>query len=161
LGAADSDRVPLARALAAAKMNLALYGGFWDRSPDLKKFYRGNVFGRDSRLAANLATSHVCMGRKANRDGHAMRSIELPAMGACLLIEDTDEHRMLYNEAQQALPYWQDVASLVAQAKTVLNSPALSQKLRGSLYNHIVVKGQHAYADRLKTIVSLLSKSDS
>jgi spore maturation protein CgeB len=161
LGAADSDRVPLARGLAAAKMNLALYGGYWDRYSDLKKFYRGNVFGRDSRLAVNLASSHVCMGRKANRDGHAMRSIELPAMGACLLVEETEEHRMLYHEGQHPLPYWQDVASLVAQARTVVNNSALSQKLRDSSYQHIVINGRHAYADRLQTIVSLLSDTHS
>jgi spore maturation protein CgeB len=156
LGAADSDRVPLARALAAAKMNLALYGGFWDRYPDLKKFYRGYVFGRDSRLAANLATSHVCMGRKANRDGHAMRSVELPAMGACLLIEDTDEHRMLYNEAQQALPYWQDTAGLVDQASFLIRNSGANQRLRHSLYNHIAINGRNSYTDRLERIALFL-----
>jgi spore maturation protein CgeB len=156
LGAADADRVPLARALAAANMDLALYGGFWDRYPDLKRFHRGFVFGRDLRLAVQLAKCHVCMGRMANRDGHAMRSVEFPAMGACLLVEDTAEHRVLYGSPGETVLYWQNEATLVTQAATIVGDQELSQYLRNSLYTRMVVNGKHTYADRLDTIVSLI-----
>ena len=157
LGGADADRVPLARALAAANMDLALYGGYWDKYPDLKKFHRGSVFGRDLRLAVRLARCHVCMGRMANRDGHAMRSVEFPAMGACLLVEDTAEHRELYGSDGESVLYWQNEATLVTQAATLIGDPALSQHLRTSLYTRMVVNGEHTYADRLKTIASFIS----
>lgn len=156
LGGADSDRVPLARSLASANINLALYGGYWDKHPDLLKFYRGSVFGRELRLAVQLATSHVCMGRKANRDGHAMRSMEFPAMDACLLVEDTEEHRALYGNDGENVLYWQNEATLVACAANLIVNQALSQRLRISLYEHMVVNGKHTYADRLTTIASLI-----
>jgi spore maturation protein CgeB len=158
LGAADSDRVQLARALAASKLKLALYGGYWDRYPELKKFYRGNVFGRNLRLAVNLATTHVCMGRKANRDGHAMRSLEFPAMGACLLVEDTGEHRQLYKDEQQILPYWHNAESLVDQAVILIRSSATSQRFRSLLYKNVVIDERNTYSDRLQTIAFFLSK---
>jgi spore maturation protein CgeB len=157
LGAADSDRVPLARALAAAKIDLALYGAYWDRYSDLVRFYRGHVFGRSLRLAANLAMVQVCMGRKANRDGHAMRSIELPAMGACLVVEDTDEHRTLYQDEQGTLPYWHDAESLVAQVETLMRKSSSSQGIRALLYNNVVINARNRYVDRLETIVSYLN----
>ena len=157
LGGADADRVPLARALAEADMDLALYGGYWDKYADLKKFHRGNVFGRDLRLAVALAKCQICMGRKANRDGHAMRSVEFPAMGACLLVEDTEEHRVLYGGDGETVLYWKNEATLVAQAATLTSDPALNQRLGASLYAHMVLNGKHGYADRLKAIVSLIS----
>ena len=157
LGGADADRVPLARALAAANMDLALYGGYWDKYLDLKKFHRGSVFGRDLRLAVQLARCQVCMGRLANRDGHAMRSVEFPAMGACLLVEDTAEHREMYGSDGESVLYWQNQATLVTQVATLIGDSTLNQQLRASLCSRMVVNGNHTYGDRLKTIASFIS----
>jgi spore maturation protein CgeB len=154
LGGADEDRVPLARALAAAKMDLALYGGYWDRYPDLKRFHRGNVFGRHLRLAVLLAKCQVCMGRKANRDGHAMRSIEFPAMGACLLTENTEEHQSLYGEPGETVLYWKNELELVEQASVLLANEVLCQSLRTALHQRMVLDGKHTYAARLERMVS-------
>lgn len=159
LGGADADRVPLARALAAAKMDLALYGGYWDKYPDLTPFYRGHVFGRELRLAVRLAKCHVCMGRKANRDGHAMRSTEFPAMGACLLAEETEEHHAMYGPSGETVLYWQDQESLVEQARTLLGDLALAGRLRAAVYQRMVLEGSHSYADRLSAIATLLGLS--
>lgn len=157
LGGADDDRVSLARALVDAGIDLALYGGYWNKYPDLKKFYRGVAYGRNLRLAVQLAKSHVCMGRKANRDGHAMRSTEFPAMGASMLVEDTGEHRELYGGYGESVLYWQNEQSLVEQAAIAIGNPDLNQRLRASLHQQIVKTGQHTYADRLKSIVALLA----
>jgi spore maturation protein CgeB len=156
LGGADADRVPLARALAAANMDLALYGGYWDKYPDLKGFHRGSVFGRDLRLAVQLPRCHVCMGRMANRDGHAMRSLEFPAMGACLLVEDTEEHRVLYGRAGETVLYWQCEATLVTHAAAIIGDQELNRELRRSLYTRVVLDGKHTYADRLCSIASII-----
>lgn len=156
LGGADMDRVPLARAVAEANMNLALYGGYWDKYPDLKRFHRGNVHGRDLRLAVALAKCHICMGRKANRDGHAMRSVEFPAMGACLLVEDTGEHRVLYGSAGECVLYWKNEMDLVTHAATLIHDFSMNQRLRTSLYSCMVLNGKHSYAARLTAVGAII-----
>ena len=153
LGGADVDRLPLARALARAGFDLALYGGYWDAEPDLRSYWRGFVHGRDLRLAARLAGCHVCMGRRANRDGHAMRSIEFPAMGGCLVTEDTQEHREFFGELEDATLYWSSTEELVAQVKRLVLGEVDSRYLADRLHQRITEDGDHRYEDRLKKII--------
>jgi spore maturation protein CgeB len=157
LGGADADRVPLARALAQAGFGLALYGGYWGEVADLRPFYRGEAYGRDLRLAVGLAKVHVCMGRKANRDGHAMRSLEFPAMGACLAVEDSPEHRAIYENEDECAVYWSDASSLVSCVHSLINNADRNDKLRAALYHRICIVGEHTYANRLQSILRMLS----
>jgi spore maturation protein CgeB len=159
LGGADEDRIPLARALAGSGLELALYGSYWDRYPDLKPFYRGNVYGKDLRLAVKLARCQVCMVRRRNRDGHAMRSLEFPAMGACLAVENTLEHRALYGPDGENVVYWNEGNELVQVARDLLKEPEKSDLLRHKLNQHMTTENSHRYADRLiqiKEIVKLI-----
>jgi spore maturation protein CgeB len=159
LGGADGDRVPLARALAQAGFDLALYGGYWSRVADLRSFYRGMAYGRELRLAVSLAKVQVCMGRKANRDGHAMRSLEFPAMGACLTVEDSPEHRALYGDENECVLYWSDPSSLISSVHALVSDPVLNRRLRAALHHKICGAGEHVYAHRLQSILRLLSKN--
>lgn len=156
LGGADADRVPLARALARGGLDLALYGGYWGEVTDLRPFYRGEAYGRDLRLAVRVAKVHVCMGRKANRDGHAMRSLEFPAMGACLTVEDTPEHRSLYGKNGECVLYWNSLLELVSVTKLLSNDPEHNRVLRERLHSRITSDHSHRYADRLIKIAALL-----
>ncbi len=153
LGGADDDRVPLALSLVDAGLNVALYGIYWDKYPRLRKYHRGYAHGRDLRLAVQLANCHVCMGRKANRDGHAMRSLEFPAMGACLVTEDTSEHRDLYGDDGEAVLYWNDEASLVNVTRRLVEQKELREQLTKELFQRIVGSGKHTYATRLQEII--------
>ncbi len=93
LGCADRDRLPLARAIIGAGLKLRLYAGSWDRYSEFRRYWGGFVYERRLRLAVAGAALHLCLGRKANRDGHAMRSYELPAMGGPMLVERTARTR--------------------------------------------------------------------
>jgi spore maturation protein CgeB len=158
LGGADGDRVPLARALAQAGFDLALYGGYWSKVADLRPFYRGEAYGRELRLAVGLAKVHVCMGRKANRDGHAMRSLEFPAMGACLTVEDSPEHRELYGDENNCVVYWSDPPSLISSVHALVSDPVRNRQLRAALYRKICGSGEHVYAQRLQSILRMVSE---
>lgn len=159
LGGADEDRVPLARALAAAGLELALYGGYWERYPDLRRYWRGFVHDRDLRLAVRLASCQVCMGRKANRDGHAMRSIEFPAMGACLVTEDTQEHRELYGPDGEATLYWKTPEDMIERVSQIIADKDGRDRMAVNLHHCLTEHQRHSYHSRLLKLLGFLDSS--
>ena len=155
VGGADADRVPLARALLKAGFKLKLYGGYWDRDAELRPYWHGFVHGREFRLAVCGAKVNVCMGRKANRDGHAMRSLELPAMRACLLVEDTLEHRELFGEDHQCVEYYSELEGMVAKVNALCATPERVRELGDQVFYRICRHGRHAYTDRLAHVLEI------
>ena len=151
VGGADADRISLARELAAAGFTLGLYGGYWDRCPDLRAFCRGHVHGRDLRLAVRLAGCQVCMVRRANRDGHAMRSFEFPAMGAVPVLEDTPEHRSIFRGPGFEPAFWHDTQTLVTACKRMLQDREAATEV-GATASRAVREGNHTYSARLLTL---------
>ncbi|HKU21277.1 MAG TPA: glycosyltransferase [Terriglobales bacterium] len=103
IGGADADRCPFFEALVDAipNLDLHLYGGYWDRHPRLKKFHRGFAIGRDYRLVIAGAKIAPCLVRRANRDGHVMRTFEVPACGGFMLHERTPELLEFYEEDKE------------------------------------------------------------
>jgi spore maturation protein CgeB len=103
IGGADADRHPFFEALVDAipSLKLHLYGGYWDRHPRLRKYHRGFALGREYRLVMGGAKIAPCLVRRANRDGHVMRTFEVPACGAFLLAERTDEHLEFFSESRE------------------------------------------------------------
>jgi spore maturation protein CgeB len=153
IGGADDDRFPIALALARAGFKLKLYGGYWDRNAELRRFWKGFVHGRELRMAVGGARVNICMGRKANRDGHAMRSLEFPAMGACLMVEDTLEHRELFGEDGVCVEYYAGLDELVAKAKALCAEPERAQALGQKAFRHTCRDSKNTYADRLEKIL--------
>jgi hypothetical protein len=156
VGGADADRLPVARALVRAGLAVKLYGGYWDRDPELRPHWHGFVHGHEFRLAVCGAALNICLGRKANRDGHAMRSLELPAMGAGMLVEDTLEHRDLFGEDGDCVVYYSDMDDMVAKARALCTRPDRVRELGGKVFQRICRQGHHTYADRLRTILTFL-----
>lgn len=152
VGGADQDRVPLARTILKAGLSLKVYGGYWDRFSELRQFYGGFIYGSDLRMAVAGATVNLCMGRKANRDGHAMRSLELPAMGGCLLAEKTDEHIALYGDNPGFISYYSNIHELGERAKELARDKHSAKQMALNLREKILNDG-HSYSDRLAHIV--------
>jgi spore maturation protein CgeB len=92
------------------------------------------------------------MERKANRDGHAMGSFELPSMGACLLVENTEEHRALYGLEGYAVFYYNLVEEMIQKAKMLRSNPTLTLKLRENVRG-LITSGKNTYKDRLLTMI--------
>jgi glycosyltransferase involved in cell wall biosynthesis len=153
VGGADADRLPAAHALLRAGLKLHLYGGYWDRDAELRPHWRGFAHGRDLRLAVGLAKVNICVGRKANRDGHAMRSLELPAMGACLVVEDTEEHREIFGDDGLRVIYFKSPGEMVEKAKWLLDHPCERERLKKNAHQHIT-EGHNTYADRLARMLN-------
>ncbi len=154
VGGADADRLPVARALVRSGLNVHLYGGYWDRDAELRPHWHGFVHGRDQRLAVGGAKINICLGRKANRDGHAMRSFEVPAMGGCPLAEDTQEHREIFGEDGKAVAYFDSIPKMIERARWLMSHPAERQRL-ASTAHALITDGKNTYADRLRTMLDL------
>jgi spore maturation protein CgeB len=152
IGAADDDRVRLLEPLLRSELHVRLYGSYWSRRAKARAFDGGMVHDRELRAAVAGAKVHVCMGRAANRDGHAMRSFELPAMRACMIVEDTLEHRELFGEDGACVVYYRGATELIARARELCADDARRERLSRAAWQRITT-GEHTYAARLRALI--------
>jgi spore maturation protein CgeB len=152
VGGADRDRVPVMATVAQAGVRLDLWGGYWQRHAETRAYARGHADPRTVRHAVAGAKVALCLVRRANRDGHAMRSYEVPAMGACMLLEDTPEHRAIFGEDGHAVVYFDSTDTLLERLRWLLAHDSERRRLAEAAH-HVIVGGQNTYADRLTTML--------
>jgi hypothetical protein len=152
-GGADDERVPWIKALIDAKFRLALYGGYWDRNTATAQYARGFANLADLRSAVASSRVCLCLVRRANRDGHAMRSFEVPAMRGCMLAEDTDEHRWLFGDEGESVLYFRDVNEMLAKARWLMEHGDERRRLALRAHDRIT-GGAHTYRDRLEQMLN-------
>ncbi|NCY21828.1 hypothetical protein EBX31_07720 [bacterium] len=157
-GGADNDRVILLRALVNAQIDLSLYGDYWERAKSLKPFWQGRADPSQIRKEAVDSMVSLLLVRRANRDGSAMRSFEIPACGACCVAENTEEHREMFGPDGEAVLYFKTPEELVRRVKEAFGNPELRAKLRANA--HRVITGKpNTYVDRLKAILEKMSET--
>lgn len=149
VGGADDDRIALIEPLLCSELTVKLYGAYWERNRNTRPYHRGHVHEAEFRAAVSGAKVNLCMGRAANRDGHAMRSFELPAIRACLLVEDTREHREIFGEDDTCVSYYENREHLVTQARALCADPARRERLAAAAHARIC-DGSNTYAARLR-----------
>jgi hypothetical protein len=152
-GGADPDRVNYMVALSKAGLNVALYGGYWTRFLETKPYSRGHADPQTLRKAIGGAKTALCLVRRANRDGHSMRTFEVPAIGASMLVEDTEEHREIFGEDGEAVFYFNDIDQLIEKTRWLKGSAEERRRLAIASYN-LIVNGKHTYKDRLISMLS-------
>jgi len=152
VGGADRDRVPFISALIQAGFRLSLYGGYWDRYRETREYARGIVPPKAVKTATGNAKVALCLVRRANRDGHCMRSFEIPAMSGCMLAEDTEEHRRIFGAEGAAVLYFKSVTEMVEKARWLVDRPEQRSRL-ASAANELMVTGGHTYRHRLATML--------
>jgi len=155
VGGADRDRYPYFEALVRAvpDLHLNLYGGYWDRNPVLAPYHRGFALGRDYRLALEGAKIAPCLVRRANRDGHVMRSFEVPACRAFMLAERTRDHQEFFREGEE-VGYFSSAEELVEKVGYYLNHDNERQRMAEAAYRK-VTSGNYTYSHRLQQILEL------
>lgn len=120
-------------ALAVAGLPLRIYGPRWpDRARSslaLAAAVRGGAVLGDA-YAATLATAKVGIGLlgKTCPDAFTTRSFEIPASGAMLLAEDTDEHRELFRQGEEA-DFFASPEELVDKVSFYLTRDGLRQAI--------------------------------
>jgi hypothetical protein len=151
-GGADPDRVDHIKALISNRFNVALYGGYWNRFRETAPSARGHADPRTIRKAIGGAKVALCLVRRANRDGHAMRSFEVPAIGACMLVEDTLEHREIFGQDGQTVVYFRTAGEMVDKTRWLLENKEERERLAQASHEAVVRNG-NTYRDRLTDLL--------
>jgi len=151
-GGADEDRVPYIEALASAGFRVALFGSYWQKFPATRSLTRGQADAETVRRAAMKTKVALCMVRRANRDGHAMRTFELPACRACMLTEFTEEHREIFGEEGRTVVYFRTIAEMLEKATWLIGNAVERRRLAAAAYD-LITRGGHTYRDRMLTIL--------
>src|SRR5207237_4486748 len=132
-------------------LRVHLYGGYWDRHPLLRTYHRGNALGRHYRLAVSQAKIAINLVRHANRDGHVMRSFELPACGGFMLCERTEEHARLFKENTEAA-FFSSSGDLIEKVAHFVNREAERTEIARAGHRKITSE-RHTYRDRFSQIL--------
>jgi len=153
IGGGDVDRAPYFETLVRAipGLRLHLHGGYWNRYPKLRPYWRGNATGRDFRLAVGGAKIAVNLVRRANRDDHVMRTFEIPACGGFMLTERTATHDELFSEDKEAA-FFNSPDEFVAKVRSYLGRDEDRVRIAAAGHRKIT-QGRHTYGDRLAEII--------
>jgi spore maturation protein CgeB len=153
VGGADADRVDFIRRFRCVGLHPTLVGAYWNRYPEFAGLAAG--LKNPDELAAMTAAAKVnlCLVRRANRDGHVMRSFEIPAVGGFVLAEDTAEHRDLFGEEGTRVLYFRSPEEAGEKTKWALDHPGERQRMARAAYE-LVTSGPHTYKARLTSILS-------
>jgi spore maturation protein CgeB len=154
VGGADPDRVAFMTEFMRHGPPVAVVGGYWERYPAFRSYALGIKPPEIIRALTAAAKVNLCLVRRANRDGHVMRSFEIAAAGGCMLAEDTDEHRDIFGPEGEATVYFRNAKEATECARVLLCNPSERKRLAAALHRRIV-GGAHTYADRLATILGI------
>lgn len=158
IGSGDVDRYPYMESIAnTSPIKLHLYGGYWQQHPQLRSYYRGFALGRDFRLALTGTKIAPCLVRQANRDGHVMRTFEVPACKAFMLAERTDEHMEFLSEDKECV-FFSTPDELLDKVQYYLKHPLARERIAQAGFQRIVINGENTYQDRLAFMLHQVQK---
>lgn len=156
VGGADPDRAAFIAEFTRHGPPVAVAGGYWERYPAFRAHALGTKPPEVIRALTAAAKVNLCLVRRANRDGHVMRSFEIAAAGGCMLAQDTDEHREIFGPEGEAVVYFRDAKEAAKRARALLCDSSERKRLAASLHRRIVC-GAHTYAHRLATMLGFAS----
>lgn len=139
---------------------LKIFGNQWEKVPrnsPLAQCIEGRpIYGTEKLLA--MACSKICLNflRKANRDTYTARSFEIPACGAFMLAERSEDHEELLGEGLGVACFDPDSPEdLVEKVQYYLAHDEERQRIAKEGHWRVVM-GKHTYRDRLKEILDLV-----
>ena len=155
-GGADRDRLPYIAALVQEGFRVALYGGYWHRHSATRRHALGHADPATLRKAIGGAKVALCLVRRANRDGHSMRTFEIAATGACMLIEDTADHREMFGCEGEAVAYFRTISDMVQRLRWLIEQPVERRRLAEAARLRIV-NGRNTYTDRVSAMLTIMA----
>src|SRR5262249_42639320 len=131
---------------------VAVAGGYWERYPAFRAYALGTKPPEVIRALTAAAKVNLCLIRRANRDGHVMRSFEIAASGGSMLAEGTEEHRAIFGGDGESVHYFRTPKQAAMLARLLIDHPAERKRLASSVRDR-VSRGAHTYRDRLCTML--------
>jgi spore maturation protein CgeB len=156
IGAADGGRVQLVKQfLPHFSGHLGLYGGYWNKDPQLKEFYRGIVLREAFCQTVHGTRINIGLVRVANGDGHSMRSYEIPACGGLGIYQDTVEHRDMFKDYPD-YGFFNSPQDLAQKCEWLLKKTVEQEEMR-KLSMALVANDCNSYTARLGQILAVVS----
>jgi hypothetical protein len=154
VGGADRDRIAFMTQFLKSGLQVALVGGYWDRVPATRRYALGLQPPEALACLTAAARINLCLVRRANRDGHVMRSFEIAALGGVMLAEDTAEHRDLFGPDGEAVVYFRTPDEAAFRAHALLADAAERARLSAAVRRRVIA-GRHTYRDRLDAMLAI------
>jgi spore maturation protein CgeB len=154
VGGADRDRAEFFGAFLRHGPRPTLVGGYWERYGNTRALSIGLKTASEVRTLTAGAAVNLCLVRRANRDGHVMRSFEIPACGGFMIAEDTVEHREIFGPEGKCVLYFSSPRDAAEQARRALADPAARSLMARAAHHRIVSQG-HTYRDRLRHMLEV------
>jgi spore maturation protein CgeB len=160
VGGFERARYQMMLALAESGVQVTVRGPGWEpyvgRHPNLI-IKPGWVLGDDYAKAICATKINLCFLRKANRDLHTTRSIEIPACGGFMLAERTNEHLSLFEEGKEA-EFFSDEEELIAKVRYYLTHEHERQRIAAAGRGRCLRSGYSNY-ERLRGVLEYLYDS--
>jgi hypothetical protein len=132
IGTYERERAEMLVTLAKEGIPVRVWGSNW---PNRLRSASGNLriegkclFGASYRIALNTFDINLCFLRKINRDLQTTRSVEIPACGAFMLAERTEEHRVLFEEGCEAA-YFSSTEEFIQKVRFYLQNDSLRKAI--------------------------------
>src|SRR5580658_1523997 len=182
LGGWEPRRERLLHAVAAAGVEVKIWGGYWDFLRDGKWTFRGHIilrqlsggdrfdFHSDELLARAyqggevyeddyaraLTGSKIGLGflRKVCSDQHTTRSFEIPACGSLLLADRTEEHQKFFEEGKEA-EFFSSGDELLEKTKFYCSNESARKRIAEGGYERCR-EGKYSYIYRFSIVLDVL-----
>src|SRR5207244_3623545 len=154
-GTGTAERAAYIQAAVEAGFRVRLHGIYWERFAGTRGVSRGQADIPTLREAIASCKVALCLVRHENRDGHSMRSFEVPAVGACMVVEDTEEHRQIFGTDGTRVIYFRTEDEMVEQVRILLANEILRRSLRDNVHL-LITNGANTYTDRLASMINAL-----
>ena len=137
--------------------DVRVWGYTWERCksrPQNLLLENRPMWGKQYAKAICAFDINLCFLRKCNRDLQTTRSVEIPACGAFMLAERTDEHRKLFEEGKEA-DFFSNNDELLKKVRYYLDHENERLDIAKAGYSRCLRDG-YSYENRLKGILSII-----
>jgi hypothetical protein len=156
VGSWEAPRAASVSRLAAAGVPVRVWGnarwvGRYQPHPHLQVEAQ-ELHGIDYARALNAFDINLCFLRKLNRDRQTTRSVEIPACGAFMLAERTEEHLRLFREGVEAEFFGSD-DELLDKVRYYLDHSDARRRI-ATAGQERCVRGRYSYSERIRDMLT-------
>ena len=160
VGTFEEERAGLMNYLAENGVPVQIFGNDWGRWPNPHSaihIRHEAIYGDCYAKAICAAQINLCFLRKINRDLQTTRSIEIPACGAFMLAERTDEHLGLFEEGKEA-EFFFAREEMLEKVRYYLSHPEERNRIAAAGRERCLRSG-YSYHERLRKIIAQIADS--